>query len=132
MSIPVFSSYIRRKDMDTVLSCLVTDSIGPGEFLEKFRKLAKEVFGFDYGIFSRSPADSLALAYQALGLEKGDSVLLSALAPAYQARLTLKAGFSPVFVDVTLDDGNPDRPGVEASLSSSPLPPKAMLWSGGG
>ena len=30
MSIPVFRSYIRRKDMDTVLNCLVTDSVGPG------------------------------------------------------------------------------------------------------
>jgi perosamine synthetase len=85
MSVPVFRSYIRRKDMDTVLNCLVTDSIGPGEYLERFQRHAREVLGFDYGFALRSPVTALEAAFDALGLAEGDVVAVPALAPAYYA-----------------------------------------------
>ena len=37
MNIPVHSSYIRRKDMDSVLNCLVSDAVGPGELAERLQ-----------------------------------------------------------------------------------------------
>ena len=48
MEILARSSYIRRKDMDSVLNCLVTDRLGPGAFADRFIKVAKERLGFEY------------------------------------------------------------------------------------
>ncbi len=85
--------------MDTVLSCLVTDSVGPGEYTEKFVKNAKEAFGYDTAIALRSPYLAIFLALERLVLPKGASVGLSPLAPAYQAQLITTMGYKPLFID---------------------------------
>ena len=108
MSIPVFRTYIRRKDMDTVLNCLVTDSVGPGEYLDRFQKSARESFGFDFGFALRSPLAALGLALDSLALSEGDAVALPALAPAYYAEVLQARGMRPVFVDAAPDSTEPD------------------------
>jgi dTDP-4-amino-4,6-dideoxygalactose transaminase len=108
MSIPVFRSYIRRKDMDTVLNCLVTDSVGPGEYLERFQKSAREALGFEYGFAVRSPLIALGLALDSLALSEGDAVAVPALAPAYYAQVLSSRRLVPVFVDSSADGAEPD------------------------
>jgi perosamine synthetase len=119
MSIPVFRSYIRRKDMDTVLNCLVTDSVGPGEYLERFQKNAREALGFDYGFAVRSPGIALSLALDSLALNEGDAVAVSALAPAYYAKILASHRLAPVFVDVLPETAEPDLNSI-ASLDPHP------------
>ena len=123
MSIPVFRSYIRRKDMDTVLNCLVTDSVGPGEYLERFQKNAREALGFDYGFAVRSPAIALSLALESLALSEGDAVAVSALAPSYYAKVLASHKLQPVFVDIVADSGETDL----ASIASLEPHPKALI-----
>jgi len=123
MSIPVFCSYIRRKDMDTVLNCLVTDSVGPGEYLDRFQKAAREAMGFDYGFALRSPVDALEAAFDALGLAEGDAVALSALAPAYCALAVSAKRLVPVYVDVDPDSAAMDV----ASIGQMEVRPKAIV-----
>jgi len=108
MSIPVFRSYIRRKDMDTVLNCLVTDSVGPGEYLDRFQKAAREALGFDYGFAVRSPLTALGLALDSLALTEGDSVAVPALAPAYYAEVLASRRLLPVYLDCVVDTAEPD------------------------
>lgn len=93
--------------MDTVLSCLVTDSVGPGEYTEKFVKNARDVFGFDSAVAVRSPYIALSLALERLGLPKEAAVGLSPLAPAYQAGLVSNMGYRPVFIDHDADTALP-------------------------
>jgi len=119
MSIPVFCSYIRRKDMDTVLNCLVTDSVGPGEYLDRFQKSAREALGFDACAAVRSPAIALGVALEALGLAEGDAVAVPAFAPAYYARELAARRLVPVFVDVLPDSADLDLASV-ASLEPKP------------
>jgi perosamine synthetase len=125
MSIPVFRSYIRRKDMDTVLNCLVTDSVGPGEYLDRFQKSAREALGFDYGFAVRSPLFALGLALDSLGLSPGDAVAVPAIAPAYYAQALSSRGLVPVFVDSAPE-------GAEALLSAveagEPRPKAFVLY----
>ena len=47
MKVPVFSSTIRRKEMDAVLSCMVSEKIGPGEINARLIQCVKETFGVD-------------------------------------------------------------------------------------
>ncbi|MDX9827875.1 MAG: DegT/DnrJ/EryC1/StrS family aminotransferase [Spirochaetia bacterium] len=121
--------------MDTVLSCLVTDSIGPGEYTEKFVKNARETFGFDTAIAVRSPYLALFLALERLGLPKAAAVGLSPLAPAYQAELVSSMGFRPVFIDHDADTALPKietlkAQACEAFILFEPfgiLPDKALI-----
>jgi len=85
--------------MDTVLGCLVTDSIGPGEYTEKFLKNAKEAFGYDVAVALRSPYSALGIALKKLGLSEGAKVALSPLAPLYHLQAVEELGFKPVYMD---------------------------------
>jgi len=123
MSIPVFRSYIRRKDMDTVLNCLVTDSVGPGEFLERFQKSAREALGFDYGFAVRSPFIALGLALDSLALSEGDAVAVPALAPAYYAQVLASRRLVPVYLDAIQDSAEPDL----SLLAAMDPHPKALI-----
>jgi perosamine synthetase len=123
MSIPVFRSYIRRKDMDTVLNCLVTDSVGPGEYLDRFQRNAREALGYDYGFAVRGPGIALSLALDSLALSEGDAVAVSALAPAYYAGVLAARNLVPVFVDVLPDGIDPNF----SSLGVLDPRPKALI-----
>jgi perosamine synthetase len=123
MSIPVFRSYIRRKDMDTVLNCLVTDSVGPGEYLDRFQRSAREALGFDYGFAVRSPLIALGLALESLALSEGDAVAVPALAPAYYAQALSSHRLVPLYLDSVVDTGEPDL----SLLASLEPRPKALI-----
>lgn len=103
--IPLFCSFMRRKDMDSVLSCLVTDSIGPGEFTEKFLKTAKEVFLFDAGVALRSPVNALGHAIDSVGLVSGNKVAISPLAPRFHKDILAQRGLIPAYYDHDFEMG---------------------------
>lgn len=111
--IPLYCSFIRRKDMDTVLGCLVTDSVGPGEYGEKFLKNAKEAFGYEASIALRSPYLALLLALRQLGLREGAKIALSPLAPLYHLSAARELGLSPFFMDYDAQSGLPDLSGLK-------------------
>jgi perosamine synthetase len=123
MSTAVFRSYIRRKDMDTVLNCLVTDSVGPGEYLDRFQKSAREALGYDYGFAVRGPSIALSLALDSLALTEGDAVAVSALAPAYYAGVLASHRLVTVFVDIHPETIEPDL----SSLGALEPRPKAFI-----
>ncbi|HUW42546.1 MAG TPA: DegT/DnrJ/EryC1/StrS family aminotransferase [Rectinemataceae bacterium] len=125
MSVPVFRSYIRRKDMDTVLNCLVTDSVGPGEYLDRFLKSAREELGFDYGFAVRSPYIALDLALDALALQENDVVAVPALAPSYYLRVLEERRLRPVFLDAKAETGMAD---LESLESLEPRPKSLILF----
>jgi len=94
--------------MDTVLGCLVTDSIGPGEYTEKFLKNAKEAFGYEASAAMRSPYLAIAAALRKFGLPEGAKIALSPLAPIYHLSVVEDMGFTPVFIDHNPDTCLPD------------------------
>ncbi|PKL08232.1 MAG: DegT/DnrJ/EryC1/StrS aminotransferase family protein [Spirochaetae bacterium HGW-Spirochaetae-7] len=100
MEILARSSYVRRKDMDSVLNCLVTDRLCPGDFTDRFLKIAKERLGFEYGIALRSTMVALDVALDCLGLAPGDSIALSALSQAWAYKVLKARGLAPVWLDV--------------------------------
>ncbi len=104
MKIPVYSSTIRRSEMDAVLTCMVEEKIGPGEMNEKLVKLATEVFDVAGAVAFRSPSIALSYALNALNLEKNSGVIISALAPAWQFIELERLEYKPIVVDVAADD----------------------------
>lgn len=105
MTIPVRCSYIRRKDMDSVLTCMVEDSVEIGGYLTRFLRTAKEQISFDQGIAFRSPYSALGCALDCFALPEGAVIALSALSPSYYAAVLKKRGFTPMWLDVQPETG---------------------------
>lgn len=111
--------------MDSVLGCLVSDAIGPGEIAEKFAKAARESFGYDAAVALRSPYHALMLGLRSLGIATGATVALSALAPVYHRLAVEEAGFLPAYFD---HDPESCEPVFDSLASIHPTPSALVLF----
>ena len=116
--ISTFSSTIRRKEMDAVLTCMVDEKIGPGEMNLKLTQHVKEFLGAAGCVAFRNPEIALTYAFKALNLEKGSRVLLSALAPSWHFSAVESSGFVPVVLDVDENTGLVGSATVQAAMES--------------
>ena len=101
--IQTYSSTIRRREMDAVLTCMVDEKIGPGEMTRRLVQSVKEFFSVDGAFAFRSPAIALKYVFKAFGLEPGTGVIISALAPLWQLQAVEELGYKPIIVDVSPD-----------------------------
>ena len=98
--IQTYSTTIRRKEMDAVLTCMVDEKIGPGELNARLIQAVKEFTKCDGAVALRSPAIALKYALQALDFAKDSKVMISALAPAWQYQALVAMGYEPLVLDV--------------------------------
>jgi dTDP-4-amino-4,6-dideoxygalactose transaminase len=117
MKIEVYSPTIRRKEMDAVLTALVEDKVGPGEYAQNLVRIAKERLRFDYCLALRSPAIALSLALRSFNLERGQGVIVSALSPRYYKQVIEDLGLVPVYADVAPSSASLSPETVEAARS---------------
>ncbi|MCL2190593.1 MAG: DegT/DnrJ/EryC1/StrS family aminotransferase [Treponema sp.] len=101
MKIEVHLPTINRREMGAVLTAMVEDKVGPGEYSRVLMQTAKEHLRFDFALVLRSPATALYLALRALGLADGDGVLVSALSPHYYAQVLADLRLTPLYCDVS-------------------------------
>ncbi len=89
-----------RKEMDAVLSCMVSEKTGPGEINKKLSETAKDTFFAEAALPLRSCATALRYALDALGVKPGSSVIISALSPVWHYKCVMQLGFTPVLAEV--------------------------------
>ncbi len=105
MNIKTFSSTIRRKEMDAVLTCMVEEKIGPGELNARLLQKAKEIFSISGAVALRSPSIALKYALKAIDLPAESGIMLSALAPSWQYTCVIELGYKPIIIDVSSETG---------------------------
>lgn len=103
--IRTYSSTIRRKEMEAVLTCMVDEKIGPGELNERLIQTVKEYTGCDGAVALRSSALALEYALKAAAIPSEAGIMMSALAPSWQILTVEKLGFKPIVLDVTEESG---------------------------
>ena len=103
--IQTYSTTIRRKEMDAVLTCMVEEKIGPGESNLRLIQYVKEYFGVSGVVALRSPALALKYALKTFQLEQDSKIMISALAPDWQYSAILDLGYVPMVLDVSLSNG---------------------------
>jgi dTDP-4-amino-4,6-dideoxygalactose transaminase len=106
---------VKRKDMGSVLSCIVSDKIGPGEISRDLTSRACHLLGHAGGISLANGYLAVSVALEALGLSASDSVIVSALAPALWLRVIQDKGIVPLVADVESESASID-PVQAASL----------------
>ena len=114
--INTYSSTIRRREMEAVLTCMVDEHLGPGESALRLMQSVKEAIGCDGGIALRSPSLALEYALKALELPQDGGVMISALAPAWQLLTVEKLGYKPMVLDVAEDCGLVTPQAVENAM----------------
>lgn len=103
--IQTFSSTIRRREMDAVLTCMVDEKTGPGELNTRLIQTVKEYTGCDGALAFRSANIALAYALKALDLPPATPIMISALAPSWQYSAVESLGYKPLVLDVSEETG---------------------------
>ena len=119
--------------MDAVLTSMVEDRLGPGEYTRFLIQTARDFFGFEYCLALRSPVFALQLALQALiavsdnseanggTISRGKGVIISALSPMYYERVINSLGLFPLYCDTSEDSPLMAAEKIDALLAVKPL-----------
>lgn len=86
--------------MDAVLSCMVTDSLGPGTLADELVSQAASYLEAAGGIALRERVRALGVALDLLRLAPGTGVVLDCLVPHGYHRVVTDRGLIPIYVDV--------------------------------
>ena len=98
--IQLFSPTIRRKEMDSVLTCMVDEKIGPGDINARFVSEIKNFLNLEGAVVFRNTSIALSRALKALLLPEKSAIVISALAPKWQKIAIEEAGFSVILAEV--------------------------------
>ena len=120
MSIPLFKPTIKRKDMDSVLTCLVSDQIGPSALADELIRQISESLETAGGCALREFPRALSFLLDVLALERGDRIIISPLAPQVYARVFEEKGIIPLYADVDEASGTMDPKRVAALMNRDP------------
>ncbi len=128
MSIQVYNPAIRRKEMDAVLTCLVSEHIGPGQINKNLLEKISIHLPNAGGLCFREPQRALEITLKTLFPEPIQNVetleyekpriIISALAPAYYYDAIQFLGFEPVIIDVDITTGTMQLEKIEENKSS--------------
>ncbi|OQY34575.1 MAG: hypothetical protein B6241_04705 [Spirochaetaceae bacterium 4572_59] len=100
MSVPVYKPSIKRKEMDSVLTCLVSDQIGHGSVSVETAEVLMERTGTVACHFFREYERAIEIAFSMMDAEEGDQFILSPLVPGAYLHILKKMKLEPIFVDV--------------------------------
>ena len=103
--IQTYSTTIRRKEMDAVLTCMVDEKIGPGELNTRLIQQVKDFLNCDGAVALRSPCSALKYALRALNFEQDQVIMISALAPAWHIQAIEDLGYKSLVLDVDENTG---------------------------
>jgi perosamine synthetase len=101
MTIPLFKPTLRRKDMDFVLSCMVSDFVGPGKYNSEFVASLAHYLQAAGGVALTDYYSALLLSFDILKLTPGDKVIISPLSPSIY--ILEARGLKPLFIGVDSD-----------------------------
>jgi perosamine synthetase len=99
--IPIAQPLLGDEELNNVIEAVKSGWISSkGRFISEFEKNAAKYFGGRYGIATSSGTTALHLALVALGIGKGDEVIVPNLSFIATANVVRYTGAKPVFVDV--------------------------------
>lgn len=116
--IQTFSSTIRRKEMDAVLTCMVDEKIGPGELNARLIQGVKEFFSCAGAVALRSPVFALKSALKIFDLPKDSFIMISSLAPSWELFAIEELGYKPLVLDVDSETAQLTEQIVEEGIKS--------------
>ncbi|MEW5816667.1 MAG: DegT/DnrJ/EryC1/StrS family aminotransferase [Spirochaetota bacterium] len=106
--------------MDAVLTCLITDNIGPNLLSQRLVQTITRYLNVAGGVAVRRFSDALRFALNALGLQPGAKIVISPLSPAIYLNVFDEMGFTPLYADVDSDSACISVSAVEKLIQLNP------------
>jgi dTDP-4-amino-4,6-dideoxygalactose transaminase len=101
---PILGEEERKKVLEVLDSGRLTDgSFEGGKFVQEFEAKVKNLLGAKHVVAVNSGTAALHCALMALGIKKGDEVVLPSFTFVATANVVLACGAKPVFVDTEAD-----------------------------
>jgi len=116
--IPVCTPLLGSREKKYLLDCINTNWVSSsGKYIKIFEEQFSQFCGAKYGVTSTSGTTALHLALAAIGIKKGDEVIMPTFNIASTAFATLYCGAKPVFVDSEPDTWNIDSKKIEQKIN---------------
>ncbi len=116
--IPVNEPLLNGNEKKYLYECIETGWISSeGPFVKEFEEKISSAFGRKYGIAVSSGTAALEVAVQALGIQKGDEVIMPAFTIISCAMAVTKLGAVPVLVDSDMHTWNMNVDEIEAKIT---------------
>jgi len=117
--IPVCEPYLAGKEKEYVLDCLETAWISSaGKYIKQFEDIFAFYCGSLYATAVTNGTNALHLALVAIGIEKGDEVIIPNFTMIASAFAVCYTGAMPVFVDAEKNTWNIDVSQIENKITS--------------
>jgi perosamine synthetase len=117
--IPVCEPLLGGKELEYVTECLKTNWISSaGRYIAEFEKGFATYCGVKHGIATTSGTTALHLALAALGIGKGDEVIIPTFTMAACAFSVIYTGAKPVLVDSEPETWNMDVAQIERKITN--------------
>jgi perosamine synthetase len=118
MNIPIYRPDLSGNEASYVNECLTTTWISSkGGFIDKFERSFSDFIGVKNVTSVSNGTVALHLAIEALGLTRGDEVIIPALTYVASANVIAQIGAIPVFVDSCPDTWQVDIQAVERAIT---------------
>lgn len=108
-----------EKEIENLQACLDSRWVTQGPFVDQFEQLVADRHSVKYAMATTSCTAALHLATMALGLGKGDEVIVPAFTWVTSANAAEYVGARAVFVDIDCDTFNIDINLIEAAINSN-------------
>jgi dTDP-4-amino-4,6-dideoxygalactose transaminase len=112
------SPQIEQAEIDEVVATLKSGWVGTGPKVRRFEEAFGQYKGSRFAVAVSSCSAALHLAMIAVGLQKGDEVILPTLTWTATANAVIHAGGTPVFADCEKESMNIDPNDIERKLSA--------------
>lgn len=100
MKIPIAEPYLGEEELENVIEAVKSGWISSkGKFIEEFEENFARYCGVKYGVATSNGTVALHLALKALGIKKGDEVIVPELTFVATANVVTYCNAKPVFVD---------------------------------
>lgn len=117
--IPVSKPYVSDEDISAVIETLRSGAIsGEAQVVRDFESSFSKLIGCAHGVAVANGSLALDIALESLGLEPGDEVIVPSFTIASCLFAILRAGATPVFVDVDPQTWNVEPGLISRSITS--------------
>ncbi len=116
--IPVCEPYLNGNELRYVTDAVITTWISSsGKYISRFEKAFASYLGVNHGIAVTNGTSALHLALVALGIGKGDEIIIPDFTMIASAFAIAYTGAIPVFVDSEKETWNVDTKLIESKIS---------------
>lgn len=117
--IPLAKPNILDKDINLVVDVLRSGMLVQGKYVAELENSFCQLTGARYASALSNGTATLHLALIALGIKKGDEVIVPALSYVATANVVELVGATPIFVDIDIRTFNIDETKIEAAITKN-------------